>query len=320
MKAFRFARPTNLREALAQKGTWMGGGIDILSRMKRGTYHPSLLVEVGPLADLRSMTREKGRGLLLGAGLRLAQILNPGNKIPAGILQAVKGTATPQIRNSATLVGNLLQEKRCLYLLDPEISCFGNGGEGCPAKKGHHKGLALFEPGPCLATQSSNLAPIFCALDAELRLTKNPKETRGLSLRDFYGAWRKKGKHPNPGLVQAIAIPEKALRGGSAHHEIRVKKSFDWAIATAAAHLFLEGNKIQGVSLWLGSVSDIPYQAKVVERALLEKSAPDFKKAATLLAGEASLQSPQQEWKRKMAILCAEKALQKAYDNAKENR
>jgi xanthine dehydrogenase YagS FAD-binding subunit len=318
MKAFHYARPQNLKEALTHQGTLKAGGIDLLSRMKRGTFAPKTLIEIGGLKEISFAPYQKDGSLWIGAALPLAQLLDSKKKFPAGISEAAKGTATPQIRNQATVVGNLLQEKRCLYLLDPEISCLAKGGKGCPAKNGCHAELAFFEPGSCLATQSSNMAPIFCALNARLFSVQDKLHER--KLRDFYQSWGKTGKRPSLPLIHSILLPGESLQGGSAHHEIRVKQSFDWASASAAAHILRIGDRIKKVSLWLGSVAGIPYQAQVVEEALQGQSSPDFKKAAALLKGKAQLHSPQQEWKKKMALLCAEKALRKAYDNAKENR
>lgn len=318
MKAFEYARPQNLSQALEQGGTFKAGGVDLLSRMKRGTLSVKKLVDISALQDLRFAPVLKKGELWIGAGLPLARLLEAGPLLPQGIRQAAAGTATPQIRNQASLVGNLLQEKRCLYLLDPEISCLGNGGKGCPARDGHHAELAILEPSPCLAIQASNLAPILCALDARLFEFQGKDNLR--SLRAFYQDWRKQGERPKLPLIHSIRIPAASLRGGSAHHEVRVKQSFDWAIATAAAHLVLDGDRVARVSLWLGSVSDIPYQAKKVEQALQGKAPTDFKKALALLDSDFELHSPQQDWKRKMALLCAEKALRKSYDNAKEQR
>ncbi|GEM_PF-6089065 len=318
MKAFQYGRPKNLAEATKLRGTYKAGGIDLLTRMKRGTLAPKSLIEIGTLQEISFAPYLKNGDLWIGAALPLAGLLEAKQKIPSGILQAVAGTATPQIRNTATLVGNLLQEKRCVYLCDPEISCLARGGDHCPAREGHHADLAIFEPAACLATQSSNLAPILCALDAKFVEIKGKNPL--IPLRAYYQAWRKGGSRPSTPLIHSVFLPKESLRGGSAHHEIRVKQSFDWAIATAAAHILLEGDTIQKVALWLGSVSDIPYRARVVEQALQGSSSPNFKASAKLLSQKASLHSPSQEWKRRMAILCAEKALQKAYANAKENR
>jgi len=288
---FNYTRPKSLSEAcrrVAPQAIPKAGGVDVLSRTKRGVLHPELLVDISRLSELRaSETTEVF--VRIGATTRLAELTD----VPyEGVVEAAANAATPQIRNQATVAGNLLQSVRCWYLHDPEVSCLGKGAKGCPARVGRNENHAIFGARECPVVNGSNLAPILCALDAQLVVADPRGEQKKLRLRDFYGTpeqWNDLSRRatrfqlaalPPKSLVAAVEIPRSPLR--TAHVEVRHRESFDWAIAMAAAALDVRNGKVASCSIYLGAVAPGPWRAAKAEEVLIG-TAPDrdnFEKAA----------------------------------------
>ena len=151
--------------ALGQGAEPFAGGTDLIPLMRSGVHAPSVLVDVkssaGPAAGITS----SDAGWRIGATTTLAAIEDH-DGVPAVLRQAAASAATRQIRNRATLAGNLLQRSRCSYFRDPEISCWLRGGETCPAREGLHEHLSLETDGPCITTHPSDPAAALIACRA----------------------------------------------------------------------------------------------------------------------------------------------------------
>ncbi|MEZ5989320.1 MAG: FAD binding domain-containing protein [Planctomycetota bacterium] len=282
MNRFAYAAAASLEDAarkLAEGGTLKAGGVDLLGRIKRGTLAPSLLVDVDRLEPLTGFRDDDDRSWLLGANVRLADLADAGlyegaRRELAGLREAAAGAATPQVRNRATLAGNLLQSGRCWYLHDAEVACAGKGGEGCPALEGRNEQHAILGWTDCPVTMGSNLAPMLCALDAVLGL-RLPGDQVGLKrLREVYPGPAKGDAFrlhalPDGAIVESVRIPRTGA--STAHVEVRHKRSYDWALTIASVALRLEGGRIAAPSCWLGSVAPRPWHAKAAEEAVAGK-------------------------------------------------
>ncbi len=335
MNPFAYARATNLEDACQKMkagALLKAGGIDLLGRMKRGTLHPELLVDLGSLDKMEGIDDLEGdaanqAGWDLGALLKLADLAAVDattHPALAGLREAALNTATPQIRNRATLAGNLLQSPRCWYLHDPEVPCESKGGQGCPAMTGRNEHHAILGYDSCPVTNASNLAPVLCALDARLvyRTVEGKQEEERLHV--LYTAPGKKTgfsthRVPEGAIVTAIRIPRRDLV--TAHVEIRHKKSYDWPLCSAAVALRLQEGKIAEIHCFLGSVAPTPHRARFAEGLLMGKK-PGQEAFAKAAARELTQAKPLSEgaYKAKMSQLCLTRALEEAWKRAKENQ
>ncbi|MFQ5506549.1 MAG: FAD binding domain-containing protein [Planctomycetota bacterium] len=308
MNPFAYARAASLEDAVEKArggGLLKAGGVDLLGRMKRGTLRPERLVDLNGLVELRGIRRD-GESLRIGALVKLAEILES-ELVPEGLGEAARNAATPQIRNQASLAGNLLQSRRCWYLHDPEVSCEGKGGEGCPALEGRSEHHAILGDRACPVVNGSNTAPVLCALGAVLQVGSARGKESGIPLGELYGTSKASGKEP---AFLAARLPEGSVATGvriplsglaSAHAEIRLKESYDWAIAMAAAAIKLEAGRIARAHLYLGAVAPVPWHARAAEGVVLgRKPSPElFHKAA---ASELEQARPLREGSYKLAM------------------
>src|ERR671939_366172 len=172
MRAFAYATPQTLEEAVRMLGPdtrALAGGTDLLTLMKADIAAPERLVNVKPLLPRGIEARPEG--LEIGALTTLAEIevheiINAGY---SALAQAAAVAASPQIRNLATIGGNLLQRPRCWYYRNARIDCWLKGGPDCPAREGENRNHALFGGGPCYAVHPSDVAPALLAFEAALR-------------------------------------------------------------------------------------------------------------------------------------------------------
>src|SRR5919202_5035793 len=194
MRSFEYTSPTTIDEVITLLGQDGGGatrplagGTDLLTLMKADVAAPSRLVNIKHLAELPGGVEDTGQGLILGALTTLTEMeTSPVVKQRYPLLaEAAAVAATPQLRNMATVGGNLLQRPRCWYFRNPRFHCWLKGGEDCPAREGENQFHALLGGGPCYAVHPSDLAPALLALEAELQLRGTGGERR-LSLAEFF--------------------------------------------------------------------------------------------------------------------------------------
>jgi xanthine dehydrogenase YagS FAD-binding subunit len=289
MQAFSLVEPRDVRSAVtAASGAgakYIAGGTDLLQLAKDNVETPQLLVDLEGVG---------ATGVFAGAdGLRLEPLARMSDvaahpdvvaRFPV-LSQALLASASPQIRNMATMGGNLLQRTRCGYFRDTGFACNKRvPGSGCPAINGENRMLAILGGSQhCIATYPGDMAVALVALDAQVELTgTNGKRT--VAVEDFHIV---PGDTPGvetvltPGeMITGIEVPASAAARRSYYLKVRDRASFEFALVSAAVALDLDGRTIRGVRVAAGGVGTKPWRLREVEAALTGRSAD----AATLKA------------------------------------
>ena len=299
MNAFEFVQPRTVAEAVAAGAApgaaFHAAGTNLIDLMKGGVVRPARLVDVTRLPGLDRIEHAPDGGVRIGALVRNADLAyDPAfaRRFPA-VAEALLSGASAQLRNAATVGGNLLQRTRCAYFYDPASACNKREpGAGCDALDGENRLHAVLGwSRSCIATHPSDFCVPLAALDAAVEI-EGPAGRREVPLMDFH---RLPGDAPEretvlaPGdLVIAVRLPAEAA-GFAAHArylKVRERTSYAFAVVSAAAALRMEGGRIAEARVALGGVALKPWRAREAEAALLG-AAPDA--AAFRQAAEAAL-------------------------------
>jgi xanthine dehydrogenase YagS FAD-binding subunit len=272
------------------------GGIDVLDHLKEHLLEPPRLVDLKGVSELQGVTRDPDGGLRLGPLTTLAT-LAAHKEISAShraLADACGEAASPQIRNVATLGGNILQRPRCWYYRLESYRCLKKGGDACFAVSGENRYHVIFGGGPSYAPHPSNAAVALVALGAILHL-QGPSGSRTVPAVEFFRLPKEDPRRENalaPGeVLTLIRLPPSA--GPSVYHEIRERQAFDWPLVSVAASVTREAGKVKTASVVLGAVAPIPWRAShaedVLKGAVLNpESAAAAGKAATIGAAPLS--------------------------------
>ena len=283
MRAFEYASPTSMEQAVSLLGnSWddavpLAGGTDLLSLMKDDVFAPKRLVNIKEIGALRGITFSPRQGLRIGALVTIQELADNARVREAYpvIAKTADEIAGPQVRNMATIGGNLCQRPRCWYYR----AGFGlfakdqNGQSLVPAGDNRYHAI-LGNSGPAYFVSPSTLAPLFIALGGTVRMV-GPKGRREVPLEMFYlipksEAEREQDLKPNE-IVTEVVIP--ALAGAkSATYEVRQKEAMDWPLAMAAVVLNLAGNKVSSARVLLGHVAPVPWRSPQAEAVLVGKT------------------------------------------------
>ena len=290
MKSFTYDDPSTIDEALPllHQGGWRGqetesaprplaGGTDLLTLIKADITAPSRVLNVKRLDGLSAGISEApgpSGGLTLGALTTLTEIeTSPLLRQPYAALAAAAAlAATPQLRNMATIGGNLLQRPRCWYFRTPHLNCWLKGGDDCPAHDGENQLHALFGSGPCVAVHPSDLATVVHALDAEVHLRGTSGE-RTLPIAEFFAAPAEDRRTENTvrsdELILSVRLPALPPGTRSTYLKAMDRKIWAFALVGVAAVLRLAAGRIVTARLTLGGVANTPWRATAAEQALL---------------------------------------------------
>jgi xanthine dehydrogenase YagS FAD-binding subunit len=277
VKPFQFMTVHSVDSAMSAvkpKGRYFAGGIDLLGEMKDQITSPELLVNVKELPGLDRIEpgAEQWR---IGVNVTVADLIHHDGirEQFSGLAEAAGTIGSPQIRNVATVGGNLAQHSRCWYYRHPDVQCLKNGGATCFAREGENRYHSLFSGNPCISPLVSTLATVFAALDAVAIITRGKNEMR-LSMHELYqDAWINPLAHNSlqPGdLILRVDLPTKRHR--SSFVEISEKSGFDWALVSCAAAAQVENNVLQLPRVALGSISPRPHQVNDVNLFLNGKN------------------------------------------------
>jgi xanthine dehydrogenase YagS FAD-binding subunit len=243
----------------------IAGGTDLLTMMKADIAAPTTLIDIKRIPDMSGVRFTEGAGLTLGGLTTLAEIeTNDAIRRHYPILaEAASLAATPQLRNMATLGGNLLQRPRCWYFRSRHFHCWLKGGDQCQAREGENQFHALFGDSPCCAAHPSDIAPVLVALDAEVHL-RGREGARTLPIADFFqlpdeGRRTETVARPDE-LITAVRIPPMPESTRGTYIKAMDRKVWAFALASVAAVLTFDGPRIVDARLVLGGVAPIPWR------------------------------------------------------------
>jgi xanthine dehydrogenase YagS FAD-binding subunit len=301
MKNFEYLRPATISEAVAAAAepgaAYLAGGTNLLDLMKGGIARPNRVVDISHLPGLDRIERLPDGGTRIGALVRNADLAHDDDfaKTYPGIAEALLSGASGQLRNAATVGGNLLQRTRCGYFYDPASACNKREpGTGCDARGGENRLHAVLGwSEACIATHPSDFCVPLVALDAvvEIEGRTGRREVAVEALHCLPGDTPARESVLEPGdLIVALRLPGEA-RAFSAHQrylKVRERTSYAFAIVSAAAALRIEQGVIREARLALGGVAAKPWRARAAEQMLQgARPGPDaYRRAAeAALAG-----------------------------------
>jgi xanthine dehydrogenase YagS FAD-binding subunit len=295
VKAFRFLRPRSAHEAARVLGENQGalikaGGIDLLDRMKERIDTPDAVVGLVDATGLDEITIDDDGAIVIGARVTLAQLADAKvcREFLPTLAEAAGEAASPQIRNLATIAGNIAQRNRCGYYRHASFPCLRRGDDVCPVKaEGGVQDTAGVFDGDCVAAHPSSIAPVLGSLDAEVVVRRGG----ALEALPFERIWAKPAKGrasdlalAGDALIEAIRIPGRLRKQHAGYAEIRQKAAFDWAMVSCAVRYETEGDmgpgKMRDVRIWFGAVAPTPLRAREAEQRLTGVACTDETAAA----------------------------------------
>ncbi|HEX9944430.1 MAG TPA: FAD binding domain-containing protein [Thermoanaerobaculia bacterium] len=295
MQSFEYASPRTREQAvklLSTPGaTVLAGGSDLLALMKDGVETPKRLVNLKSVEGLTGVRTEKGRGLRIGALTTLDALAADaalGREYPAVAASAGR-LAGPQIRNVATVGGNLCQRPRCWYFRSGFGLLAQRDGKPMVPDGDNRYHAILGNDGPAWFVQPSTLVPLLVAVGAQVTLF-GPEGERRVELEKFYRIPQKEGEREydlRPGeILTELLLPPAAGRK-IASYEVRQRETLDWSLATAAIALEMNGGRVGRARVVLGQVAPIPWIATEAEEFLRGKAVDA---AVAEAAGQAAVQ------------------------------
>ncbi|MCJ8208261.1 xanthine dehydrogenase family protein subunit M [Mucilaginibacter sp. RS28] len=285
MKQFQYVRPTSQQsviDALTKPGTKIiAGGSNLVDLMKHGVMSPDKLVDINklPLRDISSIMGNV-RTIAIGALALNSQVAEHAmikERLPL-LSQALNAGASAQLRNMATVGGNLMQRTRCPYFYDTALPCNKrNPGSGCGALEGFNRMHAIFgQSEKCIAVHPSDMAVALAALDATVEVV-GKKGRRYIAFKDFH---RLPGDHPEldntlakDELITNVIVPENNFAKNSYYLKVRDRASYAFALVSAAVALDIDNGRIQDARIAMGGVAHKPWRFYEVEKALKGKPA-----------------------------------------------
>ncbi|MCB2409712.1 FAD binding domain-containing protein [Hymenobacter lucidus] len=294
MNQFQYVRPSKAQaaiEAVAKdaNATFIAGGTNLVDLMKRGIATPQKLVDINRL-PLTKIERENN-GLRIGAlalNSAVADDKQVREKQPLLAL-ALNAGASAQLRNMATVGGNMLQRTRCAYFYDLTMPCNKREpGTGCGALEGINRMHAIFGfSDKCIAVHPSDMSVALVALDATVLVT-GPKGERRIPFADFHrlpGDTPEKDTNLERGeLITAVDVPDGPFTKHVHYQKVRERASYAFALLSVAAALDIENNTIKAARLAMGGVAHKPWRLTAAEQSLVGKPATEetFRQAAAV--------------------------------------
>jgi xanthine dehydrogenase YagS FAD-binding subunit len=313
MRPFAYAYAKNPRDAAGRvarnpRAKFLAGGTTLVDLLQLEVEAPDTLVDINAL-PLGMIEPLPDGGVRIGALVRNSDLANDPTirqRYPV-LSEALLSGASPQLRNMATVGGNLMQRTRCTYFRDAGYACNKRQpGAGCAALAGHHRGHAVLGTSDrCFATHPSDMAVALAALDAVVRTRRPDGGERAIAVTDFHVAY---GEDParesvlaHGELIVAVELPAVPWFARSHYRKVSDRASYEFALAAAAVALDLEGGsagggggsggggRIRAARVALGGVGTKPWRSPEAERALAGSDAgePAYRAAAEAAMKEA---------------------------------
>ncbi|HEY7279783.1 MAG TPA: xanthine dehydrogenase family protein subunit M [Trebonia sp.] len=291
MRPLSYARAADAGGAIAlvarhPEGAFLAGGTTEVDLTRQDVLRPGLLVDINDL-PLDGVADLSDGGLSIGALARMSDVARAEGvtaRYPM-LSQALVLGASAQLRNMASMGGNLCQRVRCGYFRDPTWPCNKRDpGSGCAALDGFHRGHAILGTSDkCIATHPSDVAVALAALDAVV-LTRGPSGERAIGIDDFFllPGDTPEREHPleHGELITAIEVPAAPVARRSLYLKFRDRQSYEFALASVAAAIRVEDGTVAEVRLALGGVATKPWRARRAEASLLGQPATEASFAA----------------------------------------
>ncbi|HVX84084.1 MAG TPA: xanthine dehydrogenase family protein subunit M [Phycisphaerae bacterium] len=301
MQAFSYVAVTSEGEAIGAKrrggggeggnggrggSAFVAGGTTLLDIMKLGVEEPGELVDINHV-PLVGVEEAKGGGLRIGANVRNTELAYHPLVVERYrvLSEAILSGASPQLRNMATTGGNLMQRTRCYYYRDVSYPCnMREPGSGCSAMEGYNRIHAVLGTSEkCIATHPSDMCVALAALEAVVIVHGGAEATIGegaerrIPFEEFYVAY---GKDParwntlgEDELIVAVEIPALPMAKRGRYLKVRDRASYEFALASVAAMLEVEGGVVKDARVALGGVATMPWRSREAEGALVGKQA-----------------------------------------------
>jgi xanthine dehydrogenase YagS FAD-binding subunit len=279
MRAISYQQADDFRAAAEafqeNSSAYLAGGTTLLDLMKLDVLQPSAIIDIGGFAKTRNISIDD-HGLHLGASVRMAEAAAHAEILKSYpvIAQSLLLAASPQIRNMATLGGNVLQRTRCSYYRDVRWGACNkrNPGSGCAAMEGFTRKLAVLGTSKhCIASYPGDFAQALIALDAEVEISAG----NGARVIRFAELHRLPGETPHietnlkPGdLITGFRVPAGGWTRRSLYLKLRDRESYEFALASAAVALELGDNVVKEARIALGGVATKPWRAREAETTL----------------------------------------------------
>src|SRR5580658_6382740 len=281
MHPFALSKAKNLGKAVAAHAmdgqlAFIAGGTDLLGLMKDRAAHPERLLDINGLPDMGRIEALPDGGLRVGALARMSDVaadLEVRRRFTV-IAESLLFAASGQLRNMATIGGNIMQRTRCAYFRDEDdLPCNKRRpGSGCSARSGFNRNLAIFGwSDDCVATNPSDLAVAFSALDA-IVLVRGLRGQRSIPFTEFH---RLPGNTPERDntldrgdLIVAVEVPARIEGRASHYFKLRDRQSYEFALVSAAAAVAVRDGRIESARLAMGGVAHKPWRLKAAESAL----------------------------------------------------
>jgi len=274
---FTYVRPASIKQAIRELASpdarLHAGGTDLLGCLRDGVFSAKKLVAIGGLSELRGIAQETGGALRIGALATLAEIAAHPliNERYTALAQGAASAASPQLRNQGTLGGNLCQRPRCWYFRG-DFRCIRKGGDICYAPGGENEFHCILGGSGCYIVHPSDTAPALVAFDARARIA-GPKGMRTVPLESFFVApskdfTRETDLAAGEILTEAL-LPPPAPNLRSRYRKVRVRASWDFALAGAAVALRIAHGKVESARIALAGAAPVPWRALEAEKALI---------------------------------------------------
>ncbi|MER6133054.1 xanthine dehydrogenase family protein subunit M [Streptomyces sp. NPDC001815] len=278
MHPFTYTKASDTREALdagRRGGRYIAGGTTLVDLMRETVERPETLVDITGL-PMRAVTATKRGGLRIGALVSMTEAAaHPQVRALYPVIsQSLELSASAQLRNMATIGGNIMQRTRCTYFRDVTAACSKREpGSGCAAREGHNRAHAILGTSDhCVATHPSDVAVAFAALEATVHLL-GPDGERHVP---FAGFLLKPGSTPGREqslrkgeLITAVEIPALARPLKSGYLKVRDRQSYEFALTSAAVALHVRGGVIREAKVAAGGVGTVPWKLPAVEEHLV---------------------------------------------------
>jgi xanthine dehydrogenase YagS FAD-binding subunit len=278
MYPFSYARVSDTPAAIAagqRGGRYIAGGTTLVDLMRESVERPGALVDISAL-PLGDITTTADGGLRIGALVRMSDAAaDPAVRTAFPVVsQALELSASAQLRNMATIGGNIMQRTRCTYFRDVTANCNKRApGSGCAALQGFNRTHAILGASDqCVATHPSDVAVAFAALEATVHL-QGPDGERSVAFADFLqqpGNTPDREQDVRPGeLITAVEIPAHPQPLQSGYLKVRDRQSYEFALTSAAVALHIQGGVIRAARVAAGGVGTVPWKLPAVEQHLL---------------------------------------------------